>query len=128
MLTALKRSHVLDTLDFRIGAKYEDVFKWIKVARPYYDRESMDSLQAFREQTNLVVGVVMTLTNNGKLRMHPSMLPYVVWCLRMSLKFSCFNYVTFTNSNTNRYEHDFLSKNKTFEVLDEQRERLWYGR
>ena len=22
----------------------------------------------------------------------------------------------FTNSNTNRYEHDFLSKNKTFEV------------
>ena len=85
MLTALKRSHVLDTLDFRIGAKYEDVFKWIKVARPYYDRESMESLQAFREQTNLVVGVVMTLTNNGKLRMHPSMLPYVVWCLRMSL-------------------------------------------
>jgi len=48
----------------------------------------MKSLESFREQTELVVGVVMTLTNYGKLQINPSMLPY---------------------------EYEFLSKNETFE-------------
>eukprot|EP00940_MAST-03C_sp_MAST-3C-sp2_P000979 g979.t1 len=73
---ALMRAHYLDALNFDVGADYLDVYRWVKLARPYVDHDKAASVEDYEQQLFLVSAVVMTMTDFGKLSVDAAFLPY----------------------------------------------------
>eukprot|EP00939_MAST-03C_sp_MAST-3C-sp1_P001889 g1889.t1 len=85
---ALRHAYFLDSLEFEVGANFVNVFYWMKLVRPYVDRDKMDSAGQYEEQLDLVVNVVLTLTDHGKLSIIPDYLPYEFEWLTRDVNFT----------------------------------------